>query len=286
MKIRFMLPERRKTAFTLIELLVVIAIIALLLAIIIPALKKAKEVAHEMICKTNIKSYGLCGTLYLEDNDQQFPFPWWIIYNNYNSLPTPGCAWHNDQLNPDDQPGMLWPYLENKKVNVCPVFASLAPTRAKNHDGGALCNNIPIKAQFSYSMNSYLGGAQRNAINAGPQYIGDVEKLSDIERTPSQVAYFGEESLWDISLRDGTLISSGAFNDNVLLIRGSVPGENEDPWPYADCLASFHKTNDPDRKFGKSHVVFVDGHVELVEPKNSFHACWVKRGNWLVDQDW
>lgn len=272
----------RKNGFTLIELLVVIAIIALLLAIVIPALKKAKTVAQEVICKSNNKVYGLCGTLYLEDNDQRFPLPWWIIYNNYASLPNAGCAWHNDELSPVDQPGMLWPYLENEGVNICPVFKALAMEgRAVGHQN---CP-VPMRPRFGYSMNSYLGGAQRRLINAGPQYIGDVEKLSDVKRSPSQVAYFGEESLWPIDLRDGTRISNGQFNDNVLLIRGSVPAAGEDPWPYADCLASFHKTNDPERKFGMSNVVFLDGHSEYVAPKNSFNACWVKRGNWLVDRD-
>ncbi len=141
-----------------------------------------------------------------------------------------------------------------------------------------------MEPQFSYSMNSYLGGDQRPNIGIGPQYIGDVAKQSDIKRNLSQVAFFGEESLWPISLKDGTVISTGRFNDNVLLIRGSVPAPGADPWPFADCLASFHKTNDPGRLYGKSNVVYVDGHVELVAPVNSFHATWVKKGSWLSNR--
>ncbi len=274
-----------KRAFTLIELLVVIAIIAMLLAIITPALKKAKEAAREIFCKTNLKQYGICGILYLADNDTKFPWPWWIIYNQYGSLPNSGHAWHNEQLHPDDQPGQLWPYLENKKVNLCPVFDSLA--RSGRAVGHVTCTaTIPMEPQFSYSMNSYLGGDQRPNIGIGPQYIGDVAKQSDIKRNLSQVAFFGEESLWDIYLKDGvTRLNSAGFNDNVLLVRGSVPASGGDPWPFADCLGSFHKTNDPDRLYGKSNVVYVDGHVELVAPVNSFHATWVKKGSWLSDRE-
>lgn len=59
-----------KTAkgFTLIELLVVIAIIAMLLSIIMPSLKKAKEKAREIICKSNLKQWGYVAAMYGEDN--------------------------------------------------------------------------------------------------------------------------------------------------------------------------------------------------------------------------
>jgi len=263
-----------KRAFTLIELLVVIAIIALLLAIVMPGLNKAKEAARQIICRSNLRQYGLCGILYLEDNDTKFPGPWWIIYNNYGSLPDASHAWHNDQLHPDDQPGYLWPYLKNKKVNLCPVFDSMARSgRATNH---VTCP-VPMKPQFSYSMNSFLGGNQG--------YWPGIKKLSDIERNPSQVVYFGEESLWPIYLKDGTNLGSAEFNDNVLLVRRSVPAPGGDPWPFADVLASFHKTNDPDRLYGESNVVYVDGHIDMVAPVNSFHATWVEQGSWLSDRE-
>ncbi len=261
-----------KRAFTLIELLVVIAIIAMLLAIIMPALNKVKEVAREIFCKTNLKQYGICGILYLEDNDTNFPGPWWIIYNNYGNLPNNVHVWHNDRLHPDDQPGYLWPYLENKKVNLCPVFDSLA--RSGRADGHVNCP-VPMEPQFSYSMNSYLGGNQN--------YFPNIKKEAEIERNPSQVGFFGEESLWEIVYKGVTLNRLGFFNDNVLLISRSAFTPNGGPYSFDDCLASFHKTNDLDRVAGKSNVVFVDGHVELVAPKNSFNALWVEKGSWLVD---
>ena len=62
----------RKPAFTLIELLVVIAIIALLLSIIMPALKKVKSQAHAVICRSNLKQWGAIFIMYAQDNDQSF----------------------------------------------------------------------------------------------------------------------------------------------------------------------------------------------------------------------
>ena len=60
----------KRKAFTLIELLVVIAIIALLLAIIMPALGKIKEVTRTLVCRTNIRSLTLGFRTYVESNDQ------------------------------------------------------------------------------------------------------------------------------------------------------------------------------------------------------------------------
>jgi prepilin-type N-terminal cleavage/methylation domain-containing protein/prepilin-type processing-associated H-X9-DG protein len=283
--------QNRRRGFTLIELLVVIAIIGILLAIVVPALTKAKEVARELICKTNIRQYGIAGTLYLEDNDTKFPWPWYSIYWDPQTVAggSDYHLWHDDKHAPDQAPGQLWRYLENKKVNLCPVFDSLARAgRAKNHPASG-CSGVPMRPQFSYSMNCYLGGGQWEGIGKkGPLYGGQVKKLSNIERMPSQVAFFGEESMWPITLQDGTLVSdtNSEFNDNVLLVQrisdSAYPASGADQRPYLDCLASFHKTNDPGRLFGKSNVVFVDGHVDLVEPVDSFNATWVKRGSWKI----
>lgn len=59
----------RKKGFTLIELLVVIAIIAMLLAIILPSLKKAKQMAKDVICKSNLKQWGVVLRMYGEDSN-------------------------------------------------------------------------------------------------------------------------------------------------------------------------------------------------------------------------
>jgi prepilin-type N-terminal cleavage/methylation domain-containing protein len=62
-----------KKGFTLIELLVVIAIIALLLSILMPSLKAVKRKAQAVVCKSNLKQWALCYSLYASDNDQYFP---------------------------------------------------------------------------------------------------------------------------------------------------------------------------------------------------------------------
>jgi prepilin-type N-terminal cleavage/methylation domain-containing protein len=63
---------RARRGFTLIELLVVIAIIALLMAILIPALKRVKEQARTIKCIANLRQWGIISSMYTEANDGKF----------------------------------------------------------------------------------------------------------------------------------------------------------------------------------------------------------------------
>jgi len=68
---------KKRMAFTLIELLVVISIIALLLSIMMPSLQKAQNAARNVVCKSNLKQWGVIGQMYTDSYDGHFPQGWY-----------------------------------------------------------------------------------------------------------------------------------------------------------------------------------------------------------------
>jgi prepilin-type N-terminal cleavage/methylation domain-containing protein len=92
----------RRMGFTLIELLVVIAIIAILAALLLPALAKAKEKATRISCTSNMKQWGIAVTMYGGDNREYFPA-------NPTSDGASGFAWTALGLNTNFYPQYLYP---------------------------------------------------------------------------------------------------------------------------------------------------------------------------------
>lgn len=119
-----------RRAFTLIELLVVIAIIAVLMAILMPALNRAREQGKRAVCLNNTKTLVLAWMMYADENDGRIPRAMATDLS-----PTVTDSWVRKPVGqlpieaPEDEQlkalhiGVLFPYVKNVKVYRCPVAA-------------------------------------------------------------------------------------------------------------------------------------------------------------------
>jgi prepilin-type N-terminal cleavage/methylation domain-containing protein len=130
---------RERKAFTLIELLVVIAIIAILMAVLMPALSRVRTQARGVACKANLHQWGLIFAMYTGDNNGRF---YSGLVKNTESGFGNGEWWRETMV----------PLSKDKKMWLC-------PTAFKNRSGAAVTESRPARGPFdAWAVPASQGG--------------------------------------------------------------------------------------------------------------------------------
>ena len=232
------LPAGRRSpaGFTLIELLVVIAIIAILAAMLLPALARSKQQAQGVQCMSNTKELLLAWTLYSGDFREILPFNVPASTGNSGGWVNGIMSWGNSSDNTNTalmMSGQIGGYSRSPGIYHCPADTSVA--------AGQTMNRVrSVSMNFAVGDNSPTGSHDEiydPAYSPEPGIWGHFLKTSDF-KVPSLTWVFNDEH--PDSINDGFQCTP-------------TSGDDTDEW--GDIPASFHN--------GAAGFAFADGHSEI-----------------------
>lgn len=258
----------RVDAFTLIELLVVIAIIAILAAMLLPALAGAKERGRQTVCRNNLKQLGLGIALYLGDYNDVYPscasrssygfqLDDWIYWRTGAATPNIGGVLETLEKGP-----LIVELGTKTSTNIfrCPSDHNDRDRIAVVGGGSANSAGSPIY-WYSYSMTGLGldGNNQNQGLTSVMENVGNGAQLFQFKNS---------------SVRRPTSIIAFAEEDTLPNTPGDAPSATEDPQkdvpPATGSMIDDGRWTPPTSPLSKRHVGrcnlgFVDGHVQLVD---------------------
>jgi prepilin-type N-terminal cleavage/methylation domain-containing protein/prepilin-type processing-associated H-X9-DG protein len=250
----------RTRAFTLIELLVVIAVIAILMAVLIPALGKAKESARDVKCRSNLRNIGMGITLFLQDND----------FKPINNDTTNGFYWYNTNgtLRTTSDGDAYWgvayaAYIKDPHVFGCPSFRSVA-------EAEGLIYNVPPRLIYdaAYGISRYFWYNPKTSKDRGT--VNTIRNQSEFIIAHDHAEPKLEQGAIDMFHNNGV----GTMN-----LTGYREGGSRSKF-YRGIFRHHMRSNDAYETGGRANILWLDAHVTpLNETTGDDVPAWWYTGN-------
>lgn len=274
---------RNRSGFTLIEVLVVVAIIALLVAILMPSLARARAQTRMVLCQTNLKQLGNAFAVYTAENKGALPGSRadeeadWLGGDN---KPHTGFGYRGDRGR-QPEGGTIWKYMGKQKFAYTCADDDKAGRIAANPEWQTALNRGDW--YFSYTSNLLLSGAKTEMLTTShyrrAQNATDPLNYSETNHTANMRSFEGVPLLIEEDLQN------------------SLAWEDDSGWCNVDAITNRHLKGGSMPGYG--NVMFHDSHVTRVQlpPPTSVRlgqkyfvansmCVRTKGGKWVSGRSW
>lgn len=258
----------KRKAFTLIELLVVIAVIAVLLAILMPSLRKARDIARRISCGSRLRQWGTAIQMYTNDNDAVLM----AIVNKWGGNPYPHYINDKPMTNAKSKGVVMW-----NIAGINPYIGAFSADYERNGVATDLVTCPTCSGEFMQEWIKKINWPNHDFVEFAYSYFGRADLLEDSECSPDAKKFLTGRTLSARRLLMAEIlnldVSDGAYRYNH--------GRNGWSWNERNLASPQGAVYSPNPDATGRSQLFGDNHVEwrVISPERNLPTMEDRRVN-------